>query len=129
MRAGELACIGPGEVRERYGIDPKQVPDFIALRGDPSDRIPGARGVGPQAAAELLRPYGSLPALLKTGRFASQAKELRLYREIATMNAKAPLPRLRDQAPTWEKAAALAERWELKQLASRLALLARGGDS
>ena len=41
-RGGELARIGPEEVRERYGVDPKQVPDFIALRGDPSDKLPGA---------------------------------------------------------------------------------------
>jgi 5'-3' exonuclease len=40
-RGGELARIGPEEVRERYGVDPKQVPDFIALRGDPSDKLPG----------------------------------------------------------------------------------------
>ena len=48
VRAGEMARIGPAEVRERYGVDPKQVPEFIALRGDPSDKIPGARGVGPK---------------------------------------------------------------------------------
>ena len=40
----ELARIGPAEVRERYGVEPAQVPDFIALRGDPSDKIPGAPG-------------------------------------------------------------------------------------
>ena len=39
VRGGEIARIGPAEVRERYGVDPHQVPDFIALRGDPSDRI------------------------------------------------------------------------------------------
>jgi len=54
VRAGEMARITPAEVRERYGIDPKQVPDFIALRGDPSDKIPGARGIGPKGAASLL---------------------------------------------------------------------------
>jgi exodeoxyribonuclease-3 len=43
MRAGEIARIGPDEVRQRYGVDPKQVPDFIALRGDPSDKLPGAQ--------------------------------------------------------------------------------------
>ena len=47
----ELRRIGPAEVRERYGVEPHQVPDFIALRGDPSDRIPGARGVGEKTAA------------------------------------------------------------------------------
>ena len=46
VRAGEMARIGPDEVRARYGVDPKQVPDFIALRGDPSDKVPGATGVG-----------------------------------------------------------------------------------
>ena len=48
-RAGELARIGPEEVRQRYGVDPKQVPDFIALRGDPSDKLPGVPGVGPRS--------------------------------------------------------------------------------
>ena len=50
----ELARIGPAEVRERYGVDPEQVPDLIALRGDPSDKLPGARGIGPKKAAEIL---------------------------------------------------------------------------
>ena len=47
----EIARIGPDEVRERYGVEPRQVPDFIALRGDPSDKLPGAKGVGPKTAA------------------------------------------------------------------------------
>ena len=55
----ELARIGPAEVRERYGVEPEQVPDFIALRGDPSDKIPGARGVGAKTAASLLAAYGT----------------------------------------------------------------------
>ncbi|HEX2116211.1 MAG TPA: DNA polymerase I, partial [Alphaproteobacteria bacterium] len=54
LRAGEMVRMGPKEVREHYGVDPAQVPDFIALRGDPSDRLPGARGVGPKGAAQLL---------------------------------------------------------------------------
>ena len=60
VRAGEMARIGPAEVPERYGVEPRQVPDFIALRGDPSDKLPGARGVGPKGAAALLRRYGTL---------------------------------------------------------------------
>ena len=60
LRAGEMARIGPAQVRERYGVEPKQVPDFIALRGDPSDKLPGAAGVGPKGAADLIRRYGSL---------------------------------------------------------------------
>ena len=57
VRAGEIARIGPAQVLERYGVEPGQVPDFIALRGDPSDKLPGARGVGPKGAAKLLRQH------------------------------------------------------------------------
>jgi 5'-3' exonuclease len=115
-----MARIGPAEVRARYGVDPEQVPDFIALRGDPSDKVPGAPGVGATGAASLLQRYGSLEAALKAGRFPSMAETLRLYRSIATMNKKAPLPSLRSQKPTWDKAVALAREWELNQLARRL---------
>ena len=114
-------------MQARYGIEPHQVPDFIALRGDPSDKLPGARNVGAQGAADLLRRYGTLEALLKAGRFAAQAKELRLYRAIATMDRKAPLPPMRDQTPTWATASALACGWGLKQLADRLVGLANVG--
>ncbi len=120
---GALARIGPAEVRERYGVDPKQVPDFIALRGDPSDKIPGARGVGPKTAATVLAQYGSLEAALAEGRFAAEADALRLYRHVATMDAEAPLPPLDDQEPTWARAAALADEWGLGRLAGRLEAL------
>ena len=120
---GALARIGPAEVRERYGVDPKQVPDFIALRGDPSDKIPGARGVGAKTAASLLAQYGSLEAALAAGRFAAEAEALRLYRHVATMDAEAPLPPLEDQEPTWDRAAALADEWGLGRLAGRLEAL------
>src|SRR5215471_17751004 len=69
VRAGELARVRPAEVRERYGVDPEQVPDFIALRGDPSDGLPGAPGVGATGAATLLRRYGTLEAVLAAGHF------------------------------------------------------------
>ena len=120
VRAGELARIGPKEVRERYGVDPKQVPDFIALRGDPSDKVPGAPGVGPTGAASLIERYGSLDAALAAGRFPATADTLRLYKSIATMDRKAPLPTLRNQKPTWQRAAAMARDWGLNQLARRL---------
>jgi len=121
IRAGEMARIGPAEVRDRYGVEPKQVPDFIALRGDPSDKIPGAKGVGAQGAASLLSRYPTLEDALAAGKFAAQAEELRLYRRIATMDATAPLPPLPDQTPTWASAARLAEEWGLNALAKRLA--------
>jgi DNA polymerase-1 len=120
----ELARVGPEEVRERYGVEPEQVPDFIALRGDPSDRLPGARGVGPKTAADLLRQYGSLERALSEGRFSAQAEELRLYRRIATLDASAPLPSLRSQRPTWAEASSLVRGWGLNRLAERLAGLA-----
>jgi len=125
VRAGEMARIGPAEVRERYGVEPRQVPDFIALRGDPSDGIPGAKGVGAKGAASLLQKYGTLEAALSDSKLAGQAKEVRLYREIATMNAAAPLPPLPDQTPNWAAAAALARDWELNRLADRLAGMAK----
>jgi DNA polymerase I len=127
VRGGGVERIGPDEVRARYGVDPAQVPDFIALRGDPSDRLPGAPGVGATGAATLIRSYGNLEKLLKAGRFAKQAAELRLYKSIATMNRKAPLPKLPDVTPAWDEAAALAHAWQLNALAERLELLARGG--
>ena len=120
VRGGGVERVDADEVRARYGVDPKQVPDFIALRGDPSDKLPGAPGVGAIGAAALLKKYGSLEAALTAGRFAAQAEKLRLFRSIATMDSKAPLPSLRSQKPTWQKAAALAREWELNQLAARL---------
>lgn len=125
VRAGEMARIGPAEVWERYGVAPAQVPDFIALRGDPSDKLPGAKGVGPKRAAKLLHDHGSLEQLLAAGELADQPDDLRLYRKIATMDRNAPLPPLTDQVPDWERAADLAREWQLKRLANRLAGLAK----
>jgi DNA polymerase I len=119
----ELARIGPAEVRERYGVEPEQVPDFIALRGDPSDRMPGARGVGPKTAASLLAQYGSLEAMLADGRFAAQADELRMYRRMATLDASAPLPPLENQTPKWAEASAFVRELGLNALADRIAAL------
>ena len=119
----ELARIGPAEVRERYGVEPEQVPDFIALRGDPSDKLPGAAGVGPKKAADVLREHGSLEAALAAGRFSAEAEDLRLYRRMAALDASAPLPPLEDQNPSWAEASTLVESWGLNALAERLAKL------
>ena len=116
----EVARIGPAEVRERYGVDPEQVPDFIALRGDPSDKLPGAAGIGPKKAADVLREYRTLEDALAAGRFAAEAEDLRLYRRIAALDASAPLPPLEDQNPKWAEASALVRDWGLNQLADRL---------
>jgi DNA polymerase-1 len=116
----ELARVGPAEVRARYDVEPGQVPDFIALRGDPSDRIPGAPGVGPKKAADVLKQHGSLEQALADGRFPTVADELRLYRRVATMDAAAPLGRVRATPPDWARAAAHANALGLGALAGRL---------
>ena len=83
----ELARIDEAGVRERYGVEPAQVPDFIALRGDPSDKIPGAPGVGPKKAAEVLKQHGSLAQALADGRFPTDRRR------------PAALPEHRDDGP------------------------------
>ena len=122
--ASEMARIDADGVRERYGVDPAQVVDLIALRGDPSDKLPGARGIGPKKAAELLREHGTLDAVLAAGRFEAEAEDLVLYRRIARMDASAPLPLLEEQSPTWAEASAFVAGLGLDGLASRLASLA-----
>ena len=91
---GELERVDRAGVRERYGIDPEQVPDLIALRGDPSDNIPGARGIGQKTAAELLRRHGDLEGVIAHAgeltprrRLAIEgsADDLRRYLDVATM--------------------------------------------
>ena len=120
VRGSAPTRIGPAEVRERYGVSPSQVPDFIALRGDPSDRIPGARGVGEKGAAKLLAQYGSLEHMLAEGRFAAEADALWLYRGLATLDRTAPLPPLPDVAPDWAALADHARELGLSGLAGRL---------
>jgi DNA polymerase-1 len=116
----EIDRVGPDEVREIYGVDPQQVPDFVALRGDPSDKIPGAPGVGPGRAATILKMHGSLDATLQDGGFPSIADQLRTYLRIVRLQYEAPLPELPDVQPTWERAADLAESWGHGAVAKRL---------
>lgn len=126
VKMGEMARIDAAAVRERYGVEPHQVPDFIALRGDPSDKLPGARGIGAKTAASLLKRHPNLEAMLAAGQFPAQAGDLRLYLRIATMVTTAPLPQIPDATPTWPKAAALARAWGLNTLAERLDALTKG---
>lgn len=120
VRGNPPARIGPAEVRERYAVDPRQVVDFIALRGDPSDKIPGARGIGEKRAAELLAQYETLDAMLDDGRFAAEADALRLYRRLATLDRTAPLPPLPDSVPDWHAGAARARELGLGGVARNL---------
>ena len=120
-------------VRERYGIDPAQVPDFIALRGDPSDGIPGAKGIGEKTARDLLREYGTLDgaiehALHQTPRVRAalreQADELRDFRHVATLQP-VPVERPADRPTDFAAAAAAAEGLGMRRLAERLRAAAR----
>ena len=120
----DLTRIDVDGVRERYGVDPGQVVDLIALRGDPSDKLPGARGIGPKKAADILRQYGSLDAVLAEGRFASEAEDLLLFRRIARMDASAPLPPLTPHTPHWAEASSFLRQLGLDSAANRLASLA-----
>jgi 5'-3' exonuclease len=121
--------VGPAEVRERYGIDPELVPDFIALRGDPSDGLPGAKGVGPKTAADLLRSHGSLEAILDNAIRVQRPKlraalldareELLAFKDIATLrDARVKPPADRDT--DWAGAAAAAREQGMNRLAERL---------
>ncbi len=121
----ELARIGPAEVVERYGVRPDQVPSFIALRGDPSDRIPGAKGVGEKGAAKLLAEGGTLEGLLAEGRFADEAEALRIYLRVATLDPSLVLPPLPDREPDWKAGAAAADLLGLGRLAGMLETVAR----
>jgi 5'-3' exonuclease len=119
--------IDRAEVVERYGVRPEQVPDFIALRGDPSDKIPGAKGIGAKGAAELLGRYGSLEGIVAaadelTPRQAEAVRDERLgvFRRVATMDRKAPVKRPRDNSVDVERAAAYASEIGDQRLAERV---------
>jgi DNA polymerase-1 len=124
---GGPAEIGPREVRERYGVAPEQVPDFIALRGDPSDGIPGARGIGEKRAADILRRHGTLEATLElaaregpeVNALARQADALRAFREVATLQP-VPLERPADAPTDRAGGAAAARELGMARLAQRL---------
>jgi len=120
--------MGPAEVQERYGVPPALVPDFIALRGDPSDGLPGARGVGEKGAADLLLRHGSLEAALASPdgekpRVATalreQADELRDFLAIATLQ-RVDVARPADRATDLAGGAAAAETLGMRRLAERL---------
>ena len=115
----ELERVSPAQVREKYGVDPAQVADFIALRGDSSDKIPGAKGIGPGRAATILREHKTLDAAIQAGVFQEQAEALRLYLRIARLRYEAPVPELPDAQPRFDAAADLVEEWGLQALAKR----------
>ena len=117
--------VGPAEVLARYGVTPDLVPDFIALRGDPSDGLPGARGIGEKTAADLLRRHGSLEEAIG-GALREQADDLRAFKDIATLRRVA-VPRPPDREVDYARAAHAAHALGMNRLAERLERL--GDDS
>ena len=120
-------------VKARYGIRPDQVPDFIALRGDPSDGIPGAKGIGEKTAGELLRVHGDLETAIANATqerpkvaqaLRNQAGELREFRKIATLQP-IPVTCPSDVPTTFGEAAQAASARGMNRLAARLEELAK----
>jgi DNA polymerase-1 len=120
--------IDPAEVKSRYGISPALVPDFIALRGDPSDGLPGAPGIGAKTAADLLQRHGSLESAIAAAdgerprvgaALRDNADELRAFREIATLRPVS-VKRPSDEDTDLQGGAAVAERYGMRRLAERL---------
>jgi DNA polymerase-1 len=135
---GEPEVIGPAEVHERYGISPAQVPDFIALRGDPSDGIPGAKGIGEKTARDLLRDHPTLEDLIAAAAsprtelrprvraaLTDDADALRDYRRMATLQP-VDIDRPPNQPTDWAAAAAAARERGMNRLAERLDALGSG---
>ena len=126
----ETETVDPAGVVERYGVSPRQVPDLIALRGDPSDNLPGARGIGQKTAAVLLQRYGDLEGVIacageltpaRAKAVAVGADDLRRFRQVAVMHRDLPLARPIDHTPDWSAGAAACAAVGMGRLAERLA--------
>ena len=125
--------VTPDEVERRYGIAPALVPDFIALRGDPSDGLPGAKGVGEKTAADLLRRHGSLEAVLEQALGETRPKlrtalldsrdDLLAFKRIATLR-DAGVKRPADAPTDYAGGAAAARERGMNRLGDRLEKLA-----
>ena len=96
----DIVIYGPDEVFERYGVTPAQVPDYLGLKGDTSDNIPGVPGVGEKTATKLLQQWGSLDEVLahaeeipgKLGESLRANKEAALAsRVVATIACDVPV--------------------------------------
>jgi DNA polymerase-1 len=130
----EVARYDPEAVRARYGLDAGQLPDFKALKGDPSDNIPGLPGIGDKTATALLVQYGSLEGLLahaadlKPGKVRTSVIEGRedalLFKRLATIVTDVPIATTWDEwryrGPDRSAAVALLEHLEFHSLLPRL---------
>jgi DNA polymerase-1 len=127
-------AVDAAEVERRYGVPPALVPDFIALRGDPSDGLPGARGVGEKTAADLLRRHGSLDGAIAgalrersarvRGALRDDPELLRAFKDIATLRRARGVRRPRDRATDYAGGAEAARTLGMRRLADRVERLA-----
>lgn len=110
----ETALADESWVRERWGIEPSQVADFLALQGDAVDNIPGAPGVGEKTAADLIKRFGSVEKILAAvdtitkpklqASLRDHAADLRRNLKLIRLDCHAKLPPLEDfrlQAPRY----------------------------
>ncbi len=136
-KGGACSVLAESQVHDRYGVAPGQVPDFIALRGDPSDGLPGAPGIGAKTAAELLRVHGNLEALLEQAerqcedggigelrpRIAQSLHEnaelLRTFKRVATL-VQIDVERPPDMPTDFAGGATVAREIGMNRLAERL---------
>jgi len=111
-------------VREKFGVPPSQIADFLALVGDTSDNIPGINGVGPKTAAKWLSEYGDLEGViahaadLQPERFrtavAAEADKLRRNLKLTTLNVSLPSLVLSTPTPAPEELYRLLETLEMR---------------
>ncbi len=97
--------LGPAEVQEKFGVPPERLGDVLALMGDGVDNVPGVDGVGPKTAAELIKTFGSLDALMarvsevkgKKGQAIAAARDaVALSRKLVQLKDDVELPRTLD---------------------------------
>ena len=136
----ELARMTPSAVLEKYGLTPKQYPDFAAVRGDPSDNLPSIPGVGEKTATKWIQEFGSLSELIaKVDTVPGKAGEA-LRTALPAVITNRELTQLRDDLPlspdltdlAWSgieisKVNQLFEKLEIKALKARVAPFAKGG--
>ncbi len=132
-RTGEPVLYDEAKVRERWGVEPSQIADVLALMGDSIDNIPGVHGVGEKTAVKLIGQFGSVARLydnlpLVAGKLretlAAGRKEALLSRELALLNHEVPiaveLEAFRRVEPDWVRLRALWTEMEFSRLLKEL---------
>ena len=126
---GIVERVDPAGVLERYGVEPRQVVDLIALRGDPSDNIPGAKGIGQKGASDLLRQFGDLRGVIENAdkltlrqrvSVTESVEDLLRYRAVAQQQRDLPIAIPHDAPLDASRAAAWATSVGMARLGARL---------